>query len=197
MFDINGLLEPSRTDLSEDAARSLRTRRRRRRTSSRPSRRIKPSILIGVSTKGGAFNQQVVEAMSRLNARPIIFALSNPTDKAECTAEEAYAWSKGQALYAAGVQFPDVTIQRPDLPSRARPITSTSSRRSAWPPTSRGRGGSPTSASSSLLRQLRTRSTSACGRKACSIQASQHPRDRSDDRNAHCRIHVRQRPCAG
>jgi malate dehydrogenase (oxaloacetate-decarboxylating)(NADP+) len=48
--------------------------------------------------------------MSRSNERPIIFALSNPTDKAECSAEQAYAWSKGKALYAAGVQFPDVTM---------------------------------------------------------------------------------------
>src|SRR5262249_60540185 len=70
---------------------------------------LKPTILIGVSTKGGAFNQRVVETMSELNERPIIFALSNPTDKAECTAEQAYTWSKGKALYAAGVQFPDVT----------------------------------------------------------------------------------------
>ena len=66
--------------------------------------------MIGVSTKGGTFTQPVVEGMSRLNERPIIFALSNPTDKAECSAEQAYLWSKGKALYAAGVQFPDVTL---------------------------------------------------------------------------------------
>src|SRR4029077_12717107 len=72
---------------------------------------LKPTILIGVSTKGGAFNERVVEAMSRINERPIIFALSNPTDKAECSAEQAYTWSKGKVLYAAGVQFPEVTIK--------------------------------------------------------------------------------------
>ncbi len=48
--------------------------------------------------------------MSRLSERPIIFALSNPTDRAECSAEQAYTWSNGQALYAAGVQFPEVTL---------------------------------------------------------------------------------------
>ena len=109
MFDIDGLLEPSRTGLSEaqkvyahkaapskDLVQTLET--------------LKPTVLIGVSTKGGAFNQRVVETMSKLNDRPIIFALSNPTDKAECTAEQAYTWSKGKILYAAGVQFPDVTV---------------------------------------------------------------------------------------
>ena len=69
---------------------------------------FKPTAIIGVSTKGGLFSPEVVEALSRLNDRPIIFALSNPTRKAECTAEQAYTWSKGKALYAAGVQFPDV-----------------------------------------------------------------------------------------
>ena len=72
--------------------------------------RLKPTVLIGVSTHGGAFNQRVVEAMSRLNERPIIFAISNPTDKAECSAEQAYTWSNGKVLFAAGVQFPDVTV---------------------------------------------------------------------------------------
>ena len=80
---------------------------------------FKPTVLIGVSTKGGAFNQQVVESMSRLNERPIIFALSNPTDRAECSAEQAYTWSNGKALYAAGVQFPEVTLEWQDLPPRA------------------------------------------------------------------------------
>ena len=53
-------------------------------------------------------SREVVEAMSRLNERPIIFPLSNPTRKTECTPEQAYTWSKGKALYASGVQFPDV-----------------------------------------------------------------------------------------
>jgi len=69
---------------------------------------FKPTAVIGVSTRGGLFSPEMVEAMSRLNERPIIFALSNPTRKSECTAEQAYTWSKGKALYAAGVQFPDV-----------------------------------------------------------------------------------------
>lgn len=63
-----------------------------------------------MSTKGGAFDRRVVEAMSALDERPILFALSNPTDRAECTAEQAYTWSRGKALYAAGVQFPDVAV---------------------------------------------------------------------------------------
>src|SRR6202012_4925488 len=71
---------------------------------------IKPTTIIGVSTVGGLFTQKVVEVMSRINERPVIFALSNPTDHAECTAEQAYTWSNGKALFAAGVQFPDVTL---------------------------------------------------------------------------------------
>jgi malate dehydrogenase (oxaloacetate-decarboxylating)(NADP+) len=67
---------------------------------------LRPTALIGVSTIARAFNQPVVEAMSRLNERPILFALSNPTSKAECSAEEAYTWSRGRAVYASGSPFP-------------------------------------------------------------------------------------------
>jgi malate dehydrogenase (oxaloacetate-decarboxylating)(NADP+) len=109
LFDINGLIEPSRKDLSSSQKVYAHPHA--------PSKdlvatieSLKPTVLIGVSTTGGAFNQRVVETMSKLNERPIIFALSNPTEKAECTAEQAYSWSKGRALYAAGVQFPDVKL---------------------------------------------------------------------------------------
>ncbi|WP_158742713.1 NAD-dependent malic enzyme [Acidisphaera sp. L21] len=71
---------------------------------------FKPTMLIGVSTVQNLFTRHIVETMSRLNKRPILFSLSNPTEKTECLPQDAYAWSKGQVLYAAGVQFPDVTI---------------------------------------------------------------------------------------
>jgi malate dehydrogenase (oxaloacetate-decarboxylating)(NADP+) len=71
---------------------------------------VRPTALIGVSTIARAFSKPVVEAMSRLNARPIIFALSNPTSKAECTAEEAYGWSNGAAIYASGSPFPPCVV---------------------------------------------------------------------------------------
>jgi len=70
---------------------------------------LKPTVLIGVSTIAKSFTQQVVETMSQLNERPIIFALSNPTSKAECSAEEAYTWSQGKAIYASGSPFPACT----------------------------------------------------------------------------------------
>src|SRR5262249_45091817 len=72
---------------------------------------FKPTVLVGASTRGGLFSREVVEAMSRLNERPIIFPVSNPTRKAECTPEQAYTWSNGQVLYASGVPFADVTFQ--------------------------------------------------------------------------------------
>jgi malate dehydrogenase (oxaloacetate-decarboxylating)(NADP+) len=109
LFDIDGLIEPSRPDLSP-SQRIYAHKHAPSKDLVATIESLKPTVLIGVSTQGGAFNQHVVETMSKLNDRPIIFALSNPTDKAECTAEQAYTWSKGKALYAAGVQFLDVKL---------------------------------------------------------------------------------------
>jgi malate dehydrogenase (oxaloacetate-decarboxylating)(NADP+) len=81
---------------------------------------FQPTALIGVSTVGRLFSREVVEAMSRHNERPIIFALSNPIEKHECLPEQAYAWSGGRAVYAGGVQFPPVHLGgRTFLPSQA------------------------------------------------------------------------------
>ncbi|MFT9359743.1 NAD-dependent malic enzyme [Acetobacter okinawensis] len=109
LMDVDGLLEKTRSDLTPQQKRYAK--------SLPPSRdllsmvqTLKPTVLIGVSTSGGAFTQEIVEAMSALNERPIIFPLSLPQKNAECTAEQAYEWSNGQALFAAGLQFPEVTL---------------------------------------------------------------------------------------
>ncbi|MBP9791967.1 MAG: NAD-dependent malic enzyme [Rickettsiales bacterium] len=109
MFDIKGLIESSRTDLSD-----FQVPYAHKHAPMGPSqfvdaiKEFKPTTIIGVSTMGGTFTKDVIEAMSSINKRPIILALSNPTQHAECTAEEAYKWSNGSAIYAAGVQFPQV-----------------------------------------------------------------------------------------
>ncbi|TPW21602.1 MAG: maeAH [Elusimicrobia bacterium] len=71
---------------------------------------LKPTVLIGASGQAGQFTQPIVELMARLNARPVIFALSNPTANSECTAEQAYGWSKGKAIFATGSPFDPVTL---------------------------------------------------------------------------------------
>lgn len=109
MFDINGLLETTRTDL-QDFQKPYAHQYPPTKDFVAAIENIKPTTIIGVSTVGGAFTQQVVETMSKLNDRPVILALSNPTEHAECTPEQAYNWSKGKAIYAAGVQFPPVHL---------------------------------------------------------------------------------------
>ncbi|CAM0882766.1 unnamed protein product [Alopecurus aequalis] len=69
---------------------------------------IKPTALIGSSGVGQSFTKEVIEAMSSINKRPIILALSNPTSKSECTAEQAYSWSQGRAIFGSGSPFDPV-----------------------------------------------------------------------------------------
>ena len=73
--------------------------------------RLRPTAIVGVSTVGGAFTRAVIENMSSVNERPIIFPYSNPTSRSECTAEQAYTWSKGKAIFASGSPFAPVTYK--------------------------------------------------------------------------------------
>jgi malate dehydrogenase (oxaloacetate-decarboxylating)(NADP+) len=107
MFDINGLLESTRKDLF-DFQLPYAHKHAPTRDFVAAIESIQPTTIIGVSTIGGAFTQKIIEAMAKINERPVILALSNPTEHAECTPEQAYTWSKGKAIYAAGVQFPPV-----------------------------------------------------------------------------------------
>lgn len=107
MFDINGLIVEERTDLLEH---QLQFAHKGRQCASFAEAvlLVKPTAIIGVSTVGGAFNQEVIENMSLVNERPIIFPYSNPTSHSECTAEQAYKWSKGKAIFASGSPFEPV-----------------------------------------------------------------------------------------
>lgn len=109
LFDVHGLLEAKRTDLF-DFQKPYAHPMAPTKDFVQAIRQFKPTAIIGVSTVGGTFTKSVIEAMAEINERPIIFALSNPTEHAECTPEQAYEFSKGKAIYAAGVQFDPVKM---------------------------------------------------------------------------------------
>ena len=109
LMDSRGLVVKNRTDLAEhklpyahehapvgDFLTAIRT--------------LKPNAIIGVAAVGGTFTGEVLQAVAELNTRPIVFALSNPTSKAECTAEEAYRYTNGHALFACGSPFDPVKL---------------------------------------------------------------------------------------
>jgi len=109
LVDSRGLVMKDRTDLAEhklpyahehppidDFLTAIRT--------------LKPTAIIGVAAVGGTFTDEVLRAMAELNERPIVFALSNPTSKAECTAEQAYRGTGGRALFACGSPYDPVKL---------------------------------------------------------------------------------------
>ncbi len=107
--DTKGLVVRSRTDLAPHKLRFAHD------APFQPTlldavRALRPTALVGVSTVPRTFTREILEEMSRLNDRPMIFALSNPTSKSECSAEEAYRWSGGRAIFASGSPFPPCVV---------------------------------------------------------------------------------------
>jgi len=108
LVDSRGLVVKSRTDL---AAQKRPYAHEHEAIAGFPAavRALEPTAIIGVAAVGGTFTREVLEDMARINPRPIVFALSNPTSKSECTAQQAYQWTGGKALFACGSPFDPVT----------------------------------------------------------------------------------------
>jgi len=109
LFDVGGLVVRSRNDLAE-FQRPFALDHAPIASFVEAIRELRPTAIIGVSTQPKLFDQPVIEAMAEINARPIIFPYSNPTSRSECTAEEAYGWSQGRAIFASGSPFPPVQM---------------------------------------------------------------------------------------
>ncbi len=107
LFDINGLLVKSRTDLA-DFQKPFAQDHAPVSTFVEAVKALRPTGIIGVSAVPKLFSREVITAMAEINERPIIFPYSNPTSRSECTAEEAYRWSDGRAVFASGSPFPPV-----------------------------------------------------------------------------------------
>ena len=108
-FDVNGLVVQGRPDL---AGHNMRYARAHPPVDNFVTaiRHLRPTAIIGAAGVGGAFTRDVLEVMGEINERPIIFALSNPTSKAECSAEQAYRATSGRAVFACGSPYGPVTL---------------------------------------------------------------------------------------
>jgi malate dehydrogenase (oxaloacetate-decarboxylating)(NADP+) len=107
--DVNGLVVKGRNDLLEHNLPYAHDARPQSFLDAIDT--VRPHVLIGATGAPGTFTKAVIERMAGINERPAIFALSNPTSKAECTAEQAYGWSRGKALFASGSPFGPVTYE--------------------------------------------------------------------------------------
>ena len=109
LFDVNGLVVSGRTDLA-DFQKPFAQDRPPIGTFVDAVKALRPTAIIGVSTVPKLFTREVIDTMAAINERPIIFPYSNPTSRSECTAEEAYRWSDGRAIFASGSPFPPVEV---------------------------------------------------------------------------------------
>lgn len=109
LFDIDGLLAKGRPEGRLGGHKAFYAKDHRvMKNFAEVVNEVKPSVLIGASAAGGAFTPEILQAMGKNNERPIIFALSNPTSKAECTAQAAYDNTDGRCIFASGSPFPPV-----------------------------------------------------------------------------------------
>lgn len=109
LFDTQGLVVARRTSLPEHK-RGYAHDRDPIDSFVDAIRELKPTAIVGVCAQPRMFDEEVVREMAKLNERPIVFALSNPTSKSECTAEQAYTWSDGRAIFASGSPFDPVRL---------------------------------------------------------------------------------------
>jgi malate dehydrogenase (oxaloacetate-decarboxylating)(NADP+) len=109
MFDSNGLVVAGRTGLSEIKRRYAHEHPPAAELSE-AIRALRPTGLIGVAGQPRLFTRSVLEAMAEVNKQPLVFALSNPTSQAECTAEQAYRWTGGRAVFSSGSPFDPVEL---------------------------------------------------------------------------------------
>tara|TARA_Y100000590_G_scaffold418092_1_gene518458 strand:+ start:2624 stop:4279 length:1656 start_codon:yes stop_codon:yes gene_type:complete len=120
--DRGGLVVQSRKDLSPDKVEFAHDYKHLKDLT-KIIETLKPTILIGVSGQGNSFTQKIIKSLSDFNDQPIIFALSNPTSKSECTAESAYKWTNGRAIFASGSPFDPIQINdRTLIPSQGNNV---------------------------------------------------------------------------
>ncbi|HUF08099.1 MAG TPA: NAD-dependent malic enzyme [Rhodothermales bacterium] len=110
LLDSRGLVVKGRERVSEEKARYAHDFPDAK-TLAEAVDALKPTALIGVSGQPQTFTKEIVERMAALNERPIVFALSNPTSQSECTATQAYEWSRGRAIFASGSPFDPVVFE--------------------------------------------------------------------------------------
>ncbi|TWW79629.1 NADP-dependent malic enzyme, mitochondrial [Takifugu flavidus] len=109
MVDSKGLIVKGREHLTHEKERFAHEHPQMKKLED-VVRELKPTAIIGVAAVAGAFTEQIIRDMASFNEQPIIFALSNPTSKAECTAEQCYTLTEGRGIFASGSPFDPVTL---------------------------------------------------------------------------------------